>query len=212
MDRTTQRVEALTDGVFAIATTLLVLNLGVRGGLPHGEFLAALRALGPKVLAYVVSFLVIAVYWIGHHNQFFWIRHVDRTLIWITTFFLMGIAFIPFSTSLIADYPHEVLAVLIYGSNVMFAGVVLLVHWKYATGPAKLVTQPIDRRLSAIMSRRILLGIGYYAVGTLLAFISPIISVILFAGLPLPYFLRSSEIDRHIRREQAGEEPSLREL
>src|SRR5262249_27234283 len=76
MDRSTQRVEALTDGVFAIATTLLVLNLAVQGGLHHHEFLIALRALGPKMLAYVVSFLVIAVYWIGHHNQFFWIRHV----------------------------------------------------------------------------------------------------------------------------------------
>lgn len=204
MDRTTQRVEALTDGVFAIATTLLVLNLGVRGGLPHGEFLAALRALGPKVLAYVVSFLVIAVYWIGHHNQFFWIRHVDRTLIWITTVFLMAIAFIPFSTSLIADYPHEVLAILIYGTNVMLAGVALLVHWKYASGPGKLVLQPIDRRLSAIMSRRILLGIGYYAVATLLAFVSPIVSVILFAGLPLPYFMKSSEIDRQIKHTEAG--------
>lgn len=62
------------------------------------------------------------------------------------------------------------------------------------------------------MSRRILLGIGYYAVATLLAFISPLISVILFAGLPLPYFMRSSEIDRHIQQEQGGMGPSLREL
>jgi uncharacterized membrane protein len=212
VDRTTQRVEALTDGVFAIATTLLVLNVAVRGGLPHQEFLVALRALAPKILAYVVSFLVIAVYWIGHHNQFFFIRCVDRTLIWITTFFLMAIAFIPFSTSLIADYPHEVLAVMIYGTNVMFAGLALLAHWKYASGPGKLVRQPIDRRLSGIMSRRILLGIGYYAVATLLAFVSPVVSVILFAGLPLPYFLRTSEIDRHIKRQQTGGEPSLREL
>jgi len=204
MERWTHRVEALTDGVFAIATTLLVLNLAVRSGLPHQEFLAAIRALGPKVLAYVVSFLVIAVYWIGHHNQFFWIRHVDRTLIWITSFFLMAIAFIPFSTSLIADYPSEVLAVLIYGTNVMLAGVALLIHWRYASGPGKLVAQPMDPRLSAITSRRIVLGIGYYAVGTLLAFISPIVSVILFAGLPLPYFLRSSEIDREIKRRQTG--------
>jgi TMEM175 potassium channel family protein len=198
MDRTTQRVEALTDGVFAIATTLLVLNLGVRGGLPHGEFLVALRAVGPKVLAYVVSFMVIAVYWIGHHNQFFWIRHVDRTQIWITTFFLMAIAFIPFSTSLIADYPHEVLAVLIYGTNVILAGLALLIHWRYAAGPGKLVAEPIDPRLSAITSRRILLGIVFYAIATLLAFASPVVSVLLFAGLPL-FYMRSSEIDRQMK-------------
>jgi len=208
MDRWTRRVEALTDGVFAIATTLLVLNLAVRSGLQHHEFLAALRALGPKVLAYVVSFLVIAVYWIGHHNQFFWIRRVDRRLIWITTFFLMAIAFIPFSTSLIADYPNEVPAVLIYGTNVILAGLALLVHWRYASGPGKLVPQPMDPRVSAITSRRIVLGIAFYAVGTLLAFVSPIISVVLFAGLPLPYFMKSSEIDRRIKEQQAALEHS----
>jgi uncharacterized membrane protein len=200
MDRTTRRVEALTDGVFAIATTLLVLNVAVRSGLSHHDFLVAVRGLGPQVLAYVVSFLVIAVYWIGHHTQFFWIEHVDRPLIWLTTFFLMPIAFLPFSTSLIADYPREVVAALIYGTNVVLAGVALLAHWKYAVGPGRLVPEPIDRRLSAIISRRILLGILFYVVGTLLAFVSPIISVILFAGVPLPFFIRSSEIDRHIQR------------
>lgn len=204
MDRSTQRVEALTDGVFAIATTLLVLNVAVRSGLPHSEFLAALRAIGPKVLAYVVSFMVIAVYWIGHHNQFFWIRHVDRTQIWITTFFLMAIAFIPFSTSLIADYPREVLAVGIYGTNVMLAGLALLVHWRYAAGPGKLVPQPMDQRLSDVTSRRILFGIVFYAVATLVAFVSPI-GVVLFAGLPLLY-MRSSEIDREIKRQRVGAE------
>jgi uncharacterized membrane protein len=206
MSRSTHRVEALTDGVFAIATTLLVLNLAVRSGLSHHEFLAALRSLGPKVIAYVVSFMVIAVYWIGHHNQFFWIHYVDRTLIWITTFFLMAIAFIPFSTSLIADYPSEVLAILIYGTNVILAGLALWIHWRYALGRGKLVPQPMDTRLSAITSRRILLGMAYYAVATLLGFVLPLISVVLFSGLPLFFYMRSSEVDRRIKEMQLGTE------
>ena len=202
-DRTTGRIETLADGVFAIAMTLLVLNVTVDSGLSHGDLLAAVRSVAPKALAYLVSFMVLAVYWVGHHNQYYWIKYTDRTFMWLNTFFLMSIAFIPFSTSLIANYPHEVFAILIYGANTMLAGVMLYLHWKYAAGPGKLVPEPIDPRLGIITTRRILLGIVFYAVATLLSFVSPIISVVLFALLPFLY-MRSSEIDRFLKSQHGG--------
>ena len=195
MDKTTHRVEALTDAVFSIAMTLLVLNVTLESGLGHKEFLVAIRGIGPKVLAYVVSFMVLAVYWIGHHNQFFWIKHTDRTFIWINVFFLMTIAFVPFSTSLIASYPHERYAVMLYGVNVVAAGMALLIHWRYAAVGARLTDGPVDAQISALMQRRILLGTAFYAVAVLLALISPRISVVLFALLPFLY-MRGSKLDR----------------
>lgn len=198
MSRTTARLETLADGVFAIAMTLLVLNVSIGSGLSHQDFLAALRALAPKTLAYLVSFMVIAVYWIGHHNQYFWIKHTDRTFIWINVFFLMAIAFVPFSTSLIASYPHEFFAILIYGGNVLVAGMALLFHWRYAAGPGKLTGGPVDEHLSKVTQQRILLGTLFYAVAMLLSFISPVISVVMFAILPFLY-MRSSEIDKFLK-------------
>lgn len=200
MDKTTYRVEALADAVFSIAMTLLVLNVTIASGLGHGEFLVALRGIGPKVLAYVVSFMVLAVYWIGHHNQYFWIKHTDRTFIWINVFFLMTIAFVPFSTSLIASYPHERYAVMLYGANVVAAGLALLIHWRYAVAGARLTDGPVDAQISALMQRRILLGTGFYAIAVLLAMVSPLISVALFALLPF-FYMRGSKIDRVPRAE-----------
>ncbi|MBI3573036.1 MAG: DUF1211 domain-containing protein [Candidatus Kerfeldbacteria bacterium] len=202
MNRTTSRIETLADGVFAISMTLLVLNVTVQTGLGHKDFLEALRSVGPKVLAYMVSFSVIAVYWIGHHNQYFWIKHTDRTFLWINVFFLMAIAFIPFSTSLIAAYPQEVLAILIYGANAMAAGILLLLHWNYAAGRGKLVPGHIDAHLATVTQRRITLGIVFYAVATGLSFLSPKLSVALLVLLPL-FYMRSSEIDRFLKGQHS---------
>ncbi len=199
-DRTNARLQTLADGVFAIALTLLILDVTIQSGLNHKEFLTALRDLGPKVLAYAVSFMVIAVYWIGHHNQYYWIRHTDRTFMWINVFFLMSIAFIPFSTSLIADYPGEILAILIYGLNAFMAGLILLIHWRYATGRGKLVSGQVDAHLSKVTQQRITLGMIFYAVATALAFVSPKLSVGLLVLLPFFYF-RSSEIDRYLKKQ-----------
>ncbi len=202
MERTTTRIETLADGVFAIAMTLLVLNVAVDSGLGHKDFLTALHDLGPHVLAYVISFMVIAVYWIGHHNQYFWIKHTDRTFLWINIFFLMGIAFVPFSTSLIADYPREFFAILIYGGDVFLTGMALLWHWRYAAGPGKLTADPVDSHLAKVTQQRILLGTLFYGIAMLLSFVSPVISVVLFAVLPFLY-MRSSEIDKFLKGQHS---------
>src|ERR1700730_15748851 len=154
--QSTTRIEALSDGVFAIAMTLLVLDLRVPVNIPHDELLDAVIGLKPQLLAYFVSFMVLAVYWIGHHNQFHWIRHSDRTLLWINIFFLMSIAFLPFSTSLLASYNQEKTAVIIYGVNVSFSGLALYFHWLYASGKGKLIEESANKRMIYITKFRIL--------------------------------------------------------
>ena len=78
--------------------------------------------------------MVTGVYWVGHHNQFPAIRRTDRALLWITLLFLLGVTGIPFSTALLGAYPDQRIAVAIYGGNLVAIGLVLSLHWWYATG------------------------------------------------------------------------------
>ena len=96
----TNRLEALVDGVFAVVMTLLVLDITVPSPTqPHAvaHLVRNLIALKPTVLSYALSFVIAGIYWVGHHNQFAYIRRTDRPLLWINILFLMCVAFIPFS-------------------------------------------------------------------------------------------------------------------
>ena len=199
MEQRTGRIEALADGVFAIAMTLLVLDLKIPIGAAPNELLNSVIHLSPQFVAYVVSFMVLAVYWIGHHNQFHLIIHTDRTLLWINMFFMMSIAFLPFSTGLLASYNNEQTAVVIYGSNVIFSGLALYVHWVYASGKGKLIKEGVPERIISITKFRILIGVVFYIVTTLIAFVSTTVSLILFAALPFVYML-PSKFDSYFKK------------
>lgn len=195
----TQRIETLVDGVFAIAMTLLVLDVRISQGLSGKDLVSAIMRLWPQIAAYIVSFMVLAVYWIGHHNQYYWIKYTNRIFIWINVCFLMCIAFLPFSTSLLASYPDQVISVFVYGMNVILAGLALYLHWLYAIGPGKLTKNHIDTNLKQTTSWRILRGIGFYIIATCLSLISPKVSLALFAILPF-FYMPLSSIDRFFKK------------
>src|SRR5215470_5668536 len=94
---TKSRIEALSDGIFAVAMTLLVLDIKPPAVMQATALPRELLALWPRCLSYVVSFLMLGIYWVGQHNQFHLIRWADRTLLWINVVFLMAISFVPFS-------------------------------------------------------------------------------------------------------------------
>jgi uncharacterized membrane protein len=199
MEQRTGRIEALADGVFAIAMTLLVLDLKVPINVAPGELFNSVSHLAPQFIAYAVSFMVLAVYWIGHHNQFHLIIHSDRTLLWINMFFMMSIAFLPFSTGLLASYNDETTAVVLYGSNVIFSGLALYAHWVYASGKGKLIKEGVPERIISITKFRILIGVVFYVVTTSIAFISTKVSLILFAALPFVYMI-PSKVDSYFKK------------
>src|SRR5919199_4021121 len=120
-DRGLERIIFFSDAVFAIAITLLVLNIEVPD-IPQGrvaqELLGQLLALWPKYLSYVISFLVILIFWISHHSIFSTIRGYDRVLIWLNSLFLMFVAFLPFPTALLSEYGDQQLVVVIYAGSV----------------------------------------------------------------------------------------------
>ena len=141
------RIVFFSDAVFAIAITILVLDVRVPDippDLVSRELPSRILELGPKFLSYVISFLVLAIYWQAHHQVFRPIRTYDRTLLWLNILFLMTIAFLPFPTSLLGEYSEEQISLVIYAANAALASLLLVsISW-YASAGHRLVTSDVD--------------------------------------------------------------------
>jgi uncharacterized membrane protein len=127
------RIAALTDGIFAVAMTLLVLDLRVPEGKGTGQLAAHLQVLVGRFDDYIISFVVLCVFWLSHHRLLSRLRGVDPTFLWLNFLFVLFITFVPAVTALVGDYPHAPLAALIYGADV---GVVLgmeFLLWRHGT-------------------------------------------------------------------------------
>ena len=155
------RVETLADGVFAIAMTLLAFNLvppiiPATGG--SADLKAALIAMLPQFRTYVLSFVVIGIYWLSHHFQFHFVRHTDRTLMWINIFFLMFVATLPFSTAVLGRYRNYQPAIVLYSANLLLVGLSNAIHWGYVTHNRRLVAPDLPARVVNLTMARILLA------------------------------------------------------
>src|ERR671938_755326 len=140
-----QRVELLTDGVFAVVMTLLVLEISVPRISSHNaigsaaagtELLSGLFDLWPKMLSFGISFIILAIYWLAHHRQFYYIKHVNRTLIWINFMFLMATCLLPFSSSLLGEYRQQQISIFVFGANsIIIASLRYILWWHDTTSP-----------------------------------------------------------------------------
>jgi uncharacterized membrane protein len=142
--RELDRIVYFSDAVFAIAITLLVLDIHVPEipeRLVDEQLPGRLLALWPKYLSYVLSFLVILMYWMGHHSTFRAIKRYDRALIWLNSLFLMCIAFLPFPTSLLGEYGDNQVAVAFYAASVAVARLLLTAVWWYASSEHRLLDE-----------------------------------------------------------------------
>ena len=148
--RELDRIVFFSDSVFAIAITILVLDKRVPDGLSPAELPAEVLGLWPKYLSYVVSFLVLAIYWQAHHRVFRPIRGYDGTLVWLNFLFLMAVAFLPFPTSLLGEYGREQVSVVIYAANAAVASLLLSAISWYAGRGHRLVPPDHDDEESKI--------------------------------------------------------------
>jgi uncharacterized membrane protein len=195
----TNRIEAFSDGVFAVAITLLVLNLQVpqlAASVVSRELVAKLIELWPKLLIYVLSFVIVGIYWVAHHNSFHYIKRSNRTLLWLNLLLLLFIVFIPFPTALVGEYPEQQVSVVIYGSTLVITGLVLQLLWWYATSKYRLVDREIDPHLVKRATRRNLAAPLIYLLAIGASFLSVQISLIIFILVPL-YYIFPGRIDRH---------------
>jgi hypothetical protein len=124
------RVLALTDGVFAIIITLLVLEIHVPE-LTQGHSLnEALAEVRPSLVAFVISFILAGMYWVGHRDLFALIRRTDRGLVWLNILYLLPLCLLPFGAGLLGRYDTEPVALRIYGLNLVVIAVMRVVIWR----------------------------------------------------------------------------------
>jgi uncharacterized membrane protein len=194
--------------VFAIAITLLIIEIGV----PHvgevGSLFEELVHLWPSHLRYAISFLVIGTVWANHHNRFRLISRSDHILLFVNIVFLMCIAFIPFPTALLAEYireeTHRTTAVAVYSGTLAVTAVFFTLLWLYAAGNYRLVDRSVDPSLLRAMTRRYVLGTLSYILAFVLAFVSPAASLALIVVLALIFVLPEPDGSRNTRRRSVG--------
>jgi len=140
------RVLALSDGVFAIIITLLVLEIHVPE-LTQGQSLAeALGEVRPSFNAFVITFILTGMYWVGHRDLFALIRRTDRGLVWLNILYLLPLCLLPFGAGMLGRYEHEPVALRIYGLLLVAIALMRVVIWLYATSRPHLLWQRLDDR------------------------------------------------------------------
>ncbi len=165
-----ERLAALSDGIFAVAMTLLVLGLRVpAAGMVHSEYglWRALAASSPRFIMYVMSFLTLGIFWVGQQTQLNHLARSDRNLTWIHVAFLLAVSITPFSTTLLAGYPRYRIALLAYWVNILLLGAVLYGSWGYAVRRS-LVKDDMPTDVPAAICRRIVVAQALYAFGAVL--------------------------------------------
>ncbi|MEX2738470.1 MAG: TMEM175 family protein [Candidatus Wukongarchaeota archaeon] len=119
----------------------------------------------PKFHAYILSFVVLGIFRVIHHYQFHYIRRSDGVLLWIKLAFLMTVALIPFTTSLVGEYHEEKVAVILYETNCVISLLLLYAIWPYAAGSQRLVDSDIEQRVLAQINKIIITGIFFILIG-----------------------------------------------
>lgn len=146
---TTHRIESLSDCIFAFSMTLLVMNFSFPSvGTDKSEAQVAevfLREIA-KFDRYVLTFVLLAIFWITHHQQFHHIRRTDRGFLWIQVAILMFIVMVPFTAAWMSAYSHLHITNLVFDINLFILGLLFLVSWTYATRGGRLVDESIDGR------------------------------------------------------------------
>jgi TMEM175 potassium channel family protein len=193
------RLEAFADGVFAIAATLLILNVEVPD--LGGESLAhALLRLWPAYVGYAVSFVTIGIIWVNHHVVLDQLRSADRVFLFLNVFFLLCIAFIPFPTRLLATYVQTGdgrAAAAVYGITLTTTAIFFNLMWRYAIGAGgRLLSPDADRRTVDGITRSYRPGVPMYAGATVVGIFQAELGAFLFAAIALFYVLSSSFFGR----------------
>lgn len=174
-----ERLLFFSDAVFAIAITLLALELrlpSLGGSLTNDQLLQALLAIWPKYFSYALSFFVIGAFWMGHHRKFRFILRYDTNLILLNIFLLMWIAFIPFPTAIIGETENRT-AVIFYALVMAVAGLLNAALWVYASRNNRLIESGFTPQQKRRETIRALIVPGVFLLSIGLAFIQPVIAI-----------------------------------
>ena len=188
----TQRIEAFSDGVFAIAITLLIIEIGVPHVTRDESLSSKLGDLWPSYGAYVLSFLMIGIYWVNHHSLFRLFVRTDHFFLMLNVFFLMAIAFLPFPTAVLGEYLNDSAerdsAVRLYSLGLLLPAFGWIVVWLYANARG-LVDERLAPEYVRFLTVQYLLSNVLYAGALMLSFLDAWVALALVTGLTLLYML-----------------------
>ena len=192
----TGRVEAFSDGVMAIAITLLVLDLKVPEPGEDGQLLNALLTRWPSYVAYLAAFLTIGIIWLNHRTLVDRIARFDARLHWLNLMLLLGVATLPFPTSLMAAYLQRggvdaTVATFVYGACATLMAVPWGFIWRHLADRPDLLEAGYDTAYARAEWKRGTIGLPVYAVATLVALVWPIVSLLLYLGIAVLYAVTS---------------------
>jgi uncharacterized membrane protein len=190
---TKSRLEGLSDGIFAFAMTLLVIGVNVPDKATlvqtNSQVIQVLLSLRSDFLHYVLAFLILGAFWLGHHSQLHVVKNIDRTYIWINLLMLLCVALLPFSTSFSGDFPDASYGSIVFQLNLFAIGMALFCQWKYATGGKRLTEPGLSPSYIKKVSIRSLAVPGVSVVCILVALTGNLWSSALYMSLPLVDYL-----------------------
>jgi uncharacterized membrane protein len=190
----TTRMEAFSDAIFAIIMTLLVLELRIpefHNPASNAEIIHALLKIVPNFISFGVTFLILAVFWVNHHQFFHFIKRSDRALLWLNNFLLFWLCFLPFPTAILGQHPTSTAAVMLFGAALFLAATSFTVMSHYVYFKSHLFSDSIMLADRKAQFRRSLVGTVLYGASVVLAPVSIYISIAIFVILPLYYFVPS---------------------
>ena len=200
---TTNRLEAFSDGVFAIAITLLIIAIKVPSheDLKDQSLMHYVWQQWPKYFAYILSFVMIGIYWANHHYLFKLFKRTDHVFNLLNVFFLMTIAFLPYPTGVLGDFinstEHEKPAVSFYAFAIWLPAFSWLLMWLYAKNKRRIVDHALTARFIKTLTLQYLLSNILYVSAFLVSLMSPMASIIICVGLTLLYLLPPKKPEYH---------------
>ena len=187
------RLEALTDGVFAVVMTILVFQLGgsaISSAETATQLEAALLAQWPTFVSYAISFLVVGLYWVSHHTYFAFIQDVNETQLWLNLLFLFFLSFIPFAADLVGDHPDFRAGAMLYGFDLTACTGALYLNWQYAWKRGQVSVKDSDVVVMERFRGRTRRAAVAYLLATGVAWFSPITGFYLYIAVALVFAFR----------------------
>jgi len=197
------RLEAFSDGVFAILLTLLVLELRVPAIADHsslGQYATAMMPLIPKLVSFALTFMMICIHWVSHHDFFRQLQRITIELVWLNNLFLLWLCFLPFPTALFGDHPTDQFPVLLYSVDSLLCALTFYAFRSYALH-AQLFEDNVFAKAHG--PKRSLPAISLYAFSALASFISVYLALACLFIVPFFYFIPSL-IENYIRQRKAA--------
>lgn len=180
------RIESLSDGVFSITMTLLILSVKVPPLSPDDSTtINKLLQILPILENYFISFIVLGLFWMRHQMQFKEIRVADRNLMWINIFFLMFVAIIPFTTSMMVEYSNNHISIQVYCFNLILLGLILILHWEYGIHNHRLIDDNLNMKEMRFVTKIQLVTPSIFFISGMIAFVDIKLAKMSLYMLPL---------------------------